>query len=252
MISVIIITKNEAHNIKACLDSVSWADEIIVVDSGSNDGTQQICSGFSNCTLFETDWPGFGPQKNRALSHAKGDWVLSIDADERVTPELKDEILTAINSNSDHGYEIPRRSQYCGRFIDHAGWFPDHVLRLFKREQASFSNDQVHEKVILTGSTTKLTQPLLHYSFENLEQVISKVDHYSSLGATQLYQRGKRASIGKAVYKGIWSFIRTYFLRLGILDGQEGLMLSISNAEGTYYKYAKLALLCRKENTNES
>ena len=250
MISVIIITKNEAHNIKDCLTSVSWAEEIIVVDSGSTDGTPDICRQFSNCRVIDTDWPGFGPQKNRALSYATQDWVLSLDADERVTNELKADLLATMTQPEHDGYEIPRRSQYCGRFIDHAGWYPDHVLRLFKRNTAQFSNDQVHEKVILNGSVAKLNQPLLHYSFENLEQVLHKVDHYSSLGAKQLYQKGKRASIGKAVYKGIWSFIRTYFLRLGILDGQEGLMLSISNAEGTYYKYAKLALLCKKRGPN--
>ncbi len=252
MLSVIIITKNEAHNIGDCLDSVAWADEIIVVDSGSNDGTQAICNRYANCQLLETDWPGFGPQKNRALDQASHNWVFSIDADERVTPELRIELEQAMQKQNIDGYFIPRRSQYCGRFIDNAGWYPDYVLRLFKRSKARFSDDKVHEKVLVSGLHEHLNNPLLHYSFANLEQVLHKVDHYSTLGAKQLYARGKRATVGKAVYKGIWSFIRTYLLRRGFLDGKEGLMLAISNAEGTYYKYAKLALLCNLEQSNDS
>jgi len=249
LISVIIITKNEAHNIIGCLESVAWADEIIVVDSGSNDGTIEHCKTISNCKVSVTDWPGFGPQKNRALALATHKWVFSIDADERVTPELKNEIFDAIETNSFDGYFIPRRSQYCGRFIEHSGWSPDYVLRLFKREKGSFSNDKVHEKIILDGTSSKLSQKLLHYSFENLEQVLRKVDQYSSLGAEQMFAKGKRCGLPTAILKGFWAFIRTYILRVGFLDGKQGLMLAISNAEGTYYKYAKLALLT--ENSQE-
>ncbi|MDO6514984.1 glycosyltransferase family 2 protein [Neptuniibacter sp. 2_MG-2023] len=243
MISIIIITKNEAHNIQDCLGSVSWADEIIVVDSGSEDGTQDICHKTVNCTLVETDWPGFGEQKNRALALASHEWVLSIDADERIDNALKDEILNAIEQSQYDGFEIPRHSQYCGRFIDHSGWTPDYVLRLFKREKAVFSDDKVHERVILNGKTHKLSNPMQHYSYENLEQVLRKVDQYSTLGAEQLYARGKRCGLGTALYKSFWAFIRTYLLRRGFLDGKHGVMLAISNAEATYYKYAKLALM---------
>lgn len=247
MLSVIIITKNEAHNLRDCLQSVSWADQIVVVDSGSSDGSQAICREF-NCTLQEADWPGFGPQKSRALALATHEWILSIDADERVSDELRDEILRTIKSSSNQGYDIPRNSTYCGRFIKHAGWTPDYVLRLFRRESGRFTDDKVHEKVVIQGSVEKLTTPLTHYSFDSLDQVLDKVNHYSTLGAQQLYNKGKRASLGKAIFKGFWSFIRTYFLRMGILDGREGMMLAISNAEGTYYKYAKLALLSRENN----
>lgn len=246
MISIIIITKNEAHNIKDCLTSVSWAEEIIVVDSGSTDGTQDICRQFSNCRVIDTNWPGFGPQKNRALSYATRDWVLSIDADERITLDLKKEILDVVSTEAIGGYFIPRRSQYCGRFINHSGWSPDYVLRLFKRKKGTFSNDKVHEKVILQGTSAKLSHELLHYSFENLEQVLRKVDQYSTLGAEQMFAKGKRCGIKTAILKGFWAFIRTYILRIGCLDGKQGLMLAISNAEGTYYKYAKLALLSEK------
>ena len=246
MISAILITKNEAHNIRDCLESVSWAEEIIIVDSGSTDGTVEICRQYTD-KVFVTDWPGFGPQKNRALAEATQPWVLSLDADERVTDELRRQIDDAVASAAEYtGYDIPRKSTYCGRFIKRSGWYPDYVLRLFRRDCARFSEDSVHEKVILKGKRGRLTTPLLHYSFDNLEQVLHKMDHYSSLGAQQLFERGRRATLTTAVLKGMWSFIRSYILKLGLLDGREGLMLAISNAEGTYYKYAKLALLCRR------
>lgn len=246
-LSVILITKNEAHNLHDCLTSLHWADEIIVVDSGSSDGSQDICREFG-CTLIETDWPGFGPQKNRALQLATHQWVLSIDADERITDQLRSDIIQAINTDDDiSGYYMPRSSSYCGRFIKHSGWYPDYILRLFQREKARFSDDKVHEKIIITGKTAKLTNHLIHYSFSDLEQVLGKVNQYSSLGAEQLYKQGKRSTITKAIGKGIWSFLRSYIFRRGFLDRQEGLMLAISNAEGTYYKYAKLALLCKQQ-----
>lgn len=246
MISVIVITKNEAQNIDDCLASVNWADEIIVVDSGSTDGTVDICKKYTD-KIFVTDWPGFGPQKNRALEKATQPWVLSLDADERVTDQLREEIVNAIASGSANtGYDVPRKSTYCGRFMARSGWYPDYVLRLFRRDCGRFSDDAVHEKVIVEGSTGRLTTPLLHYSFDNLEQVLHKVDHYSSLAARQLFERGRQATLATAIFKGMWSFIRSYFLKLGFLDGREGLMLAISNAEGTYYKYAKLMLLCKQ------
>lgn len=251
MLSVIIITKDEAHNLRDCLQSVIWADEIIVIDSGSTDGSQQICREF-NCTLIETDWPGFGIQKNRALSHTKYDWVLSIDADERVSHELKEEILSTLQTPIHQGYFMPRSSNYCGRFIKHSGWSPDNILRVFNKNFASFTNDLVHEKVILSGTQGYLTNKLIHYSFSSLDQVLHKVNNYSTLGAQELFNKGVRSTLSKAILKGCWAFFRTYLLRLGVLDGKEGLMLAISTAEGTYYKYAKLALLTIKnESANE-
>lgn len=246
MLSVILITKNEIKNIQACLESIKWADEIIVVDSGSTDGTQAVCQQFG-CKLVHADWQGFGIQKQRALDLASHDWVLSIDADERVSDELKQEILGAIQQSEVDAYELPRSSSYCGKFIKHSGWTPDYVLRLFKREKAQFTEDLVHERIVVQGDIERLTNPLIHYSFDNLEQVLSKVDQYSTLAAQQMYDRGKRSTIGKALLRGFWAFIRTYFLRRGVLDGKHGLMLAISNAEGTYYKYAKLALLSEKK-----
>jgi glycosyltransferase involved in cell wall biosynthesis len=243
-LSVIIITKNEASNIQACLDSVSFANEWIVVDSGSTDATVAVARA-AGATVIETeDWPGFGPQKARALAAATGDWVLSLDADERITPELAREIEQTIQEQGTvEAYEISRSSWYCGRFIRHSGWTPDYVTRLFKRNSAKFSNDVVHERLIVNGRTRKLKASMLHYSFRDFSQVLRKIDNYSTLSAQQAHAKGKRAGVGKAVLHGLWAFIRTYFLKLGFLDGPHGLALAISNAEGSYYRYLKIWML---------
>ncbi|MGC2457633.1 MAG: glycosyltransferase family 2 protein [Gallionellaceae bacterium] len=245
-LSVIIITRNEAANIRACLESVAWADEIIVVDSGSDDDTVDICREFTP-HVYVHDWPGFGAQKNRALGYATADWVLALDADERVTPELRTDIETAIHEGWADGFQIPRLSSFCGRFMRHSGWYPDYVARLFRRGSARFSDDLVHERVLVDGSTAQLDGMLLHYAYDDMEEVLHKVNQYSSAGAQMMQQRGRQATLTGAVLRGLWSFIRTYFLRAGFLDGREGFMLAVSNAEGTYYRYLKLMLLSRKK-----
>lgn len=246
-LSVIIITKNEAANIRACIESVSWADEIVVVDSGSSDATVTICRE-AGAQVFVHDWPGFGAQKNRALSYATHEWVFSIDADERVTPELRAAIQAVLaKQNDEHAaYEISRLSSYCGRFMRHSGWYPDRIVRLFRRGAARFSDDLVHEHLLVEGNVGLLDGELLHYSFENLEQVLNKVNQYSSAGAVMMQRRGRQATLSGAVLRGLWSFVRTYVLRAGFLDGREGFMLAVSNAEGTYYRYLKLMLLNKK------
>ena len=246
-LSVIIITKNEAANIRACLESVAWSDEIIVVDSGSSDATVEICKGFG-ARVYVHDWPGFGAQKNRALGYATHDWVFSIDADERVTLELRAAIEAVLRDEPDTcaAYRISRLSSYCGRFMRHSGWYPDRIVRLFKRDTARFSDDLVHEKLQVEGQIGQLDGELLHYAFTDAEEVLQKVNHYSSAGAAMMQRHGRQATLTGAVLRGLWSFIRTYFLRAGFLDGREGFMLAISNAEGTYYRYIKLMLLNKK------
>jgi len=239
MISVVIITKNESLHISRCLQSIEWADEIIVLDSGSDDDTVSLCHQYTD-KVFETDWPGFGQQKQRAVDKAQGDWIFSIDADEVVTAELRQEIETAIQHKTAQGFAIPRLSNYCGRQIQHSGWSPDYTIRLFRQGKGRFTDEPVHERVIVEGLVEKLSQPLLHDAFINFEEVLDKVNHYSSLGALKLAQQGKQGSLTKAIYKAVWSFFKTYFIKAGFLDGQQGLMLAISNAEGTYYKYVKL------------
>ena len=247
-LSVILITKNEEANLKDCLESVSFADEIIVVDSQSSDKTQEIARSFGAKLEITSDWPGFGPQKNRALNLATQDWVLSIDADERVTPELKQEILaTMASANAADCYAIPRSSWYCGRFMKHSGWYPDYVNRLFKRGSAKFSDHLVHERLLPTGSSGKLNNHFLHYSYRDFSQVLKKVDVYSSAAAQQAFKQGKKGGLGEALIHGFWAFFRTYVLRRGFLDGKHGLALAISNAATSYYKYLKLWQLQNKK-----
>ena len=247
-LSVTIITKNEEAAIAACLASVAWADEVVVVDSGSTDKTVEICKAHGAIVHSTTQWPGFGPQKNIALGFASHEWVLSIDADERISPELRAEIEQALSLNSANvAYQIPRSSSYCGQFMRHSGWWPDYVLRLFPKSQAIFSDDIVHEHVIFKGEIKTLKNPLLHISYTDLEEVLDKTNRYSSDGATKLAARGKTASLSSAILHGIWAFMRTYFLRLGFLDGRMGFVLAVSNAETTYYRYLKLMLLTQQK-----
>lgn len=245
-LSVIVITKNEEEDIRACVESVSWADEVVVVDAGSSDATADICREMGAKVYVHPGWPGFGPQKNRALGYATREWVLSLDADERVTPELRRDIEAAMRQPGAEAYDIPRSSSYCGRFMRHSGWYPDYVSRLFRRGAARFSDDLVHERLLVKGTIGRLQGELLHYAFRDAEEVLRKLDQYSSAGAARMHAQGKRASLGGAVLRGIWSFVRTYILRLGFLDGREGFMLAVSNAQGTYYRYVKLLLLNRK------
>ena len=241
-LSAIVITRNEAHNLHDCLQSMQGlVDEIVVVDSQSTDNTVAIAQQHGAKVTQPPDWPGFGPQKNRALDLATCDWVLSLDADERVTPALAAEIQQVLQaSKTDVAYKLPRLSSYCGQFIHHAGWQPDYVLRLFKRGSARFSDDLVHERVLTQQPVQALQNHLLHYSYLDFSQVLSKVDAYSTASAQQAYARGKRASVAGALGHGMWAFFRTYVIRRGFLDGAHGLALSISNAETSYYKYLKL------------
>jgi glycosyltransferase involved in cell wall biosynthesis len=244
-LSVILITRNEEANLRDCLASLGGlAQQVVVVDTASTDGTITIAQEFGATITQPPDWPGFGPQKNRALDLATGDWVLSLDADERLTPALQAEIAGVLEKPGNVTcFAIPRLSWYCGRFIRHSGWNPDYVDRLFQRGTARFSNDLVHERLIPSGSVVKLKNHMLHYSFMNYSQVLQKIDRYSSASAEQAFAKGRRGSVGKALLHGIWAFIRTYFIRAGFLDGSQGLALAISNAEGSYYRYLKLWLL---------
>jgi len=247
-ISVIIITFNEILNISDCIQGLGFADEVIVVDNASTDGTAEVAKSLGARVFITEDWPGFGCQKNRALDYALGEWVLSIDADERVTPSLRDEIAKVISHSSEcTSYAIPRSSWFCGRFMQHSGWSPDYVNRLFRNGSARFSNDLVHERLLIHGMNQRLSQPLLHYSFRNFSDVLQKVDRYSTASAKQAFSKGKRASVFKALGHGLWAFVRTYILKAGFLDGSHGLALAISSAEGSYYRYLKLWLL--QENT---
>ena len=238
-----MITKNEAHNIAACLASVSFADQIVVLDSGSTDGTADIALALGAEVVVNADWQGFGVQKNRALALARCDWVLSLDADEQVSPALQLEVQQVLAAPKFSAYAVPRLSSFCGQYMRHSGWYPDYVVRLFKRGDAHFSSDRVHEKITTEGKIGKLKGELLHKTYSSLEQMLDKSNAYSTAGARDALAKGKSASITSAVAHGIWAFLRTYFLRLGFLDGRMGLLLAVSISQTTFWRYAKLQLL---------
>lgn len=244
-LSVILITKNESAHILECLNSVRFADEWIVVDSGSTDGTVEQARHWGATVYVYADWPGFGVQKNRALKHATGDWILSIDADERVTPELAAEIQEVIQSNERAvvAYTMPRSSSFCGHFMRYGGWWPDRVLRLFRRESGRFSDRKIHESVQVDGLVSPLKNPFIHYTHPTLEAVLDKMNAYSTAGAQVMLERGRSGGLFKAVSHALWTFLRAYVFRAGFLDGRYGFMAAVSNAEGTYYRYVKRWLM---------
>lgn len=244
-LSVIVITLNEASNIRDCLTSVAWADEIIVVDSGSSDETLAICEELGAKTLINRDWQGFGHQKNLALQQATGDWILSLDADERISPALQQLIKQTLESPNADGYLFPRQAFFLGKAMRHGGWWPDYVLRLFRREAGEFSQVLVHENVLLQGKTQKLHEPIIHYSYISLEQLVDKINKYSSAGAKQAHSQHKCGSLSMALARGGWSFFRAYCLRAGFLDGAAGLIAAISKGEEAYYRYLKLSYLAK-------
>ena len=245
-LSVILITHNEAGNIAACLASVAFADEWIVVDSGSTDGTVDIARGMGATVVAAPDWPGFGVQKNRALALATGAFVFSIDADERVTPELAASIQQVLTSETgDAGYELSRLSNFCGQWMRHGDWYPDRVVRLFRRGGAYFSSDQVHERLVVEGRIGRLSGELEHHSMPTLEGALDKLNRYSSGRAADKVGEGDKGGLGRALSHGLWAFVRCYILHRGFLDGQLGFVLAVYVAENTYYRYLKMGLLAQ-------
>jgi glycosyltransferase involved in cell wall biosynthesis len=241
-ISATVITKNEEQNIVACIESVLWADEIVVLDCGSTDQTLALCKKYEpKVKVYEADWPGFGKQKNRVLALATSAWILSIDADERVTSELKQEILQKINHTNCVAYKIPRLTYFLGKPIKYCfGNKSDTPIRLIKKGFGDFSDDVIHEKIIVTGITGELQNKLQHFSFGSAEELINKINSYSALGAAKLYDAKITTSYAKAFAHASWAFIKIYFLRFGFLDGWAGFIVAFSNFEGVFYRYAKL------------
>jgi glycosyltransferase involved in cell wall biosynthesis len=244
-LSAIVITRNEAANIGECLDGLGFCDERIVVDSGSSDGTVEIAKA-KGARVEVRAWPGFGPQKNYALSLATGTWVLSIDADERVPSELAGAIESVLADGSADGWEMPRRSSFCGREMRHSGWHPDYVLRLFRRGKARFDDAAVHERVICEGVVKRLGEPLIHHPVTLLEDALSRMDRYSTASAAVMVASGRSVSFLAGIGHGLYAFLKTYVLRAGFLDGAEGFLLAVANAEGSYYRYMKAWLAARE------
>ncbi len=246
-LSLIVITKNEEAAIARCLRSANFADEVVVVDQASTDKTAEIARGLGARVIVPPDWPGFGPQKNRALQAATGDWVLSLDADEWIEPVLAAEIAAVlVNPYAADGYEIPRRSRFCGNIVNYGDWRGDRVLRLFRRARGRFSDDKVHERVIVEGRVARLTAWLDHDSITDLADAEAKIERYANAAAMQLAAEGKTSSIAKAALRGWTAFIRGYLFRLGFLDGRTGLEVADYNRRYTYEKWARLAKLPRR------
>ncbi|RKP44980.1 glycosyltransferase family 2 protein [Trinickia fusca] len=247
-LGVAIIALNAQARLAQCLEALSFADEIVVVDAGSVDATVTLAQAHGARVIAEPQWPGFGPQKNRAVAALDTDWILSIDTDEIVTPELAASIREALRAPRTDIYAVDRLSSFCGHWVRHSGWYPDWIPRLFKRGTARFSDDLVHERLVFDGPTERLTGKLLHYSYEDFETVVRKLDAYSSAGARQRFEAGKRGGgLGRALARGFWAFVRTYFLKLGFLDGQAGFMIATFNAQTVYYRFLKLGLAAKQQ-----
>ena len=244
-LSVIIISKNEAHDIEECLRSVSFADEIVVVDSESTDDTCDIARRYTQ-HVHVVPWRGFGPQKNHALDLATGDWILSLDCDERISEPLRDSIVKAIDSTDAVGFMLPFRTSYCGRFIRFGDWSNERKLRLFRRDAGRFDDAIVHEKINLRGPIRTLKGHVLHYSVRSREDMLEKGIRYAELGADSAFQSGRTATRFTAWGRGGFAFIRGYILKGGFLDGRRGLELAVTLARLTYRKYELLAQRCRR------
>jgi glycosyltransferase involved in cell wall biosynthesis len=240
-VSVITLTMNEALNIAECLESVRWADEIIVVDSGSTDGTIEEARCHT-ASIFTIAWPGYGAARNFALSKATGEWVLWLDADERVTPELGEEIRGILASGDEGvaGYAIARRAYFLGRWIKHCGWYPSRVVRLFRRERGRFTETRVHERLQLEGLVRDSRHDLLHFTDPTLHHYLAKFNRYTALGAEDLHAAGRRFSLADLLVRPPFHFIKMYLLRGGFLDGLPGFLLSVLSSVYTFTKYAKL------------
>lgn len=242
-LAAVLIVKNEADNLADCLATLDWVDEIVVLDSGSTDTTQAVALAANASFYVNSEWPGFGKQRQLAQSHVQSDWVLWVDADERVTPELKASILKVLaNPTENTVYAIPRLSWAFGRFIRHCGWYPDRVLRLYPTKLTTYNDALVHEKVVVKKGTTikNLTGDLLHYTYKDLQHYLVKSAGYAAAWAEQGQQKGKSASLSQGVMHGLACFLRMYILKAGFLDGKQGFLLSVLSAHSTFVKYAGL------------
>lgn len=237
-VSVAIITKNEERNIGEALESVRDFEDIVIVDSFSTDRTVEICSKYTD-RIYRHEWMGFSKQKQQAVDYARNDWVMILDADERVTPELKAEIEREISSGTNAGFYVPRKNYFLGKWIRYSGWWPDHTLRLFRRDSGHVESREVHEKVVIDGSAACLKNPLLHYSYRSLNDYMKKMELYSDLAADEILRRKGRPPSFSLIMNPAAVFLKMYLLRQGFRDGIHGFILAVLYAFQTFLKYAK-------------
>lgn len=241
-VSVYIITYNEADKIRSAINSVLWADEIVVADSQSQDDTVAIATELG-ARVVQIPFRGFGDLRNQAMAACSHDWIFSLDADERCTPEARDEMLACLQDPKADAYYIPRRNFFMGRWMRYSGFYPDYRQpQLFKKGVLVFKNDPVHEEfeIVSNQPVAYLRKPIWQFPFKNLEEVVHKANKYSTLGAEKLAQRGREGTLTTALLHGLWSFFHMYIIKRGILDGWPGFVIALGNFEGTFYKYAKL------------
>ncbi|MEW6056836.1 MAG: glycosyltransferase family 2 protein [Bdellovibrionota bacterium] len=248
-ISATVIVLNEEQDLPRCLESLGFADEIIVVDSGSTDRTAEIAQRMG-ARLIQESWRGYGAQKNFAMDQARSEWVLNVDADEVITPELKNEILTELASAKPaEGYAVARKTFYLGRWIKYGGWYPNYVTRLVRKSKARWTEPHVHEELGVNGELRRLKCPMLHFTFRDIEDQVRTNLRYARQGAQELKRKGHHASYVKLVFKPWGKFIETYLLKKGFLDGLPGFIISVNAAYSMFLKYAYLIELSH-ENTD--
>lgn len=239
-ISACIITLNEESRIRDCLESLKWVDEIIVVDSFSTDKTVDICKEYTD-RVYQRPWPGNIDQKNYAISLARNDWILSLDADERLSPELAMEIQDAIRNPSDtQGFFFPRLSFYLKRWIYHGDWYPDYQLRLFRKDHGQWKGTNPHGRVSVNGKTRYLKHNIYHFNYKNFSHQLRTIDNYSNIFADIIIEKGKGFHLSQLIFRPLYKFIRVYIIKMGFLDGLPGFILAVSNAFYIFVKYVKL------------
>lgn len=245
-ISVVTLALNEERNIEECLKSVSWADERIVVDSGSTDRTVELARKHTDAVMT-VEWKGYGATKNLALEKVRSDWVLWLDADERVTPDLAEEIQQIVRSDTGFAaYEVSRRAYFLGRWIKHSGWYPSRVTRLFRKERGRFTESRVHEQLRIDGNVGRLRNDLLHFTDPDLHHYFVKFNRYTSLAAEDLRAAGRSCTVTDLVVRAPFMFVKMYVMRQGFLDGIQGFILAVVSSAYVFVKYAKLWELQRR------
>lgn len=239
LLSAVVITKNEEKNIGRCLSSLSFCDEIVIVDSGSTDGTCKIANELG-AKVIQQDWLGYAGQKNFANSQATGEWILSLDADEEVPPGLQTQIIKAVKSNEYWAYEIPRKTFHTGQWIKYGGWYPNALVRLFRKDSGHWGGDEVHEAFECSGKIGILSEPLNHHSFSSFQEQATKNNEYSTLGARKLKRVGRQCSFFSLILRPPLKFFETFVLKRGFLDGMRGYIISVMAAHSVFLKWAKL------------